>query len=44
MTIFDRMHLSHMAQIQNRFDFPPAPKLNANGRLDQSRARKSGVA
>ena len=28
MTILDRMRVSHMAQMQNMFDFPPAPKLN----------------
>jgi cytochrome c peroxidase len=27
-----------MAQMQNIIDFPPAPKLNPEGRLDQSRA------
>jgi cytochrome c peroxidase len=29
-----------MAQIQNMFDFPPAPKLNVLGRLDRARATK----
>ena len=26
--ILDRVQVSHMAQMQNMFDFPPAPKLN----------------
>jgi cytochrome c peroxidase len=30
-----------MAQMQNMFDFPPAPKLNAAGRLDPSKATES---
>src|SRR5436190_301108 len=35
MNILDRIQVSHMAQMQNMFDFPPAPKLNpATGRLD----------
>ncbi|HEX8873451.1 MAG TPA: cytochrome B6 [Nitrosospira sp.] len=38
MTIFDRIHVSHMAQLQNMFDFPPAPKLDSQGRLDPARA------
>jgi len=25
--ILDRVQVSHMAQMQNMFDFPPAPKL-----------------
>ena len=29
---------SHMAQMQNMFDFPPAPKLDALGRLDPAKA------
>jgi cytochrome c peroxidase len=38
MTIFDRIHVSHMAQLQNMFDFPPAPKLKSDGRLDSTKA------
>ncbi|WP_025040303.1 cytochrome b6 [Nitrosospira briensis] len=38
LTIFDRIHVSHMAQLQNMLDFPPAPKLNTQGRLDPSKA------
>ncbi|HEX6963297.1 MAG TPA: cytochrome B6 [Lacipirellula sp.] len=33
-TIFDRVEVSHMAQMQNMFDFPPAPKLDVFGRID----------
>jgi cytochrome c peroxidase len=33
MMIFDRVQVSHMAQMQNMFDFPPAPKLNNLGML-----------
>lgn len=42
--VFDRIHVSHMAQMQNMFDFPPAPKLDANGRLDETKATKSELA
>jgi cytochrome c peroxidase len=31
--ILDRVQVSHMAQMQNMFDFPPAPKLDTEGRL-----------
>ncbi|MCK0511264.1 cytochrome B6 [Aromatoleum buckelii] len=37
-TIFDRIHVSHMAQLQNMLDFPPTPKLNVEGRLDPAKA------
>jgi cytochrome c peroxidase len=33
-----RSVIPHMAQAQNMFDFPPAPKLNRLGRLDRSKA------
>jgi cytochrome c peroxidase len=33
MNILDRIQVSHMAQMQNMFDFPPAPKLDTEGRL-----------
>jgi cytochrome c peroxidase len=37
--ILDRVRVSHMAQAQNMFDFPPAPKLDpATGRLDRAKA------
>jgi cytochrome c peroxidase len=39
--ILDRVRVSHMAQMQNMFDFPPAPKLNSMGRLDPARANQS---
>jgi cytochrome c peroxidase len=39
--ILDRVRVSHMAQMQNMFDFPPAPKLNVLGRLDASKATES---
>ena len=40
--ILDRVQVSHMAQMQNMFDFPPAPKLDpVTGRLDPSKATES---
>ena len=41
MNILDRTEVSHMAQMQNMFDFPPAPKLNSLGRLDPTKASQS---
>ncbi len=42
MNILDRIQVSHMAQMQNMLDFPPAPKLDSvNGRLDPDRATES---
>jgi cytochrome c peroxidase len=38
MNILDRIQVSHMAQMQNMFDFPPAPKLDSTGHLDPSKA------
>jgi cytochrome c peroxidase len=38
MNILDRIQVSHMAQMQNMFDFPPAPKLDIQGHLDPSKA------
>ena len=36
MNILDRIQVSHMAQMQNMLDFPPAPNLTPiTGRLDQ---------
>lgn len=43
MNILDRIQVSHMAQMQNMFDFPPAPKLKADGRLDHAQATESEV-
>jgi cytochrome c peroxidase len=40
--ILDRVQVSHMAQMQNMFDFPPAPKLNpVTNRLDPAKASES---
>jgi cytochrome c peroxidase len=41
MNILDRIQVSHMAQTQNMFDFPPAPKLDVEGRLDPAKATES---
>jgi cytochrome c peroxidase len=37
-TIIPRVQVAHMAQMQNMFDFSPAPKLDAQGRLDSTQA------
>lgn len=39
--ILDRVQVSHMAQFQNMLDFPPAPKLNTEGRLIREKATES---
>ncbi|MDB5340193.1 MAG: cytochrome c peroxidase [Planctomycetaceae bacterium] len=39
--VLDRIQVSHMAQMQNMFDFPPAPKLDAEGRLITDKATES---
>ena len=36
-----RTAIPHMAQMQNMFDFPPAPKLNRIGRLNPAKASES---
>lgn len=42
--ILDRVQVSHMAQMQNMFDFPPAPDLDVvTGRLDRSKASESEI-
>ena len=41
MNFLDRVRVSHMAQVQNMLDFPPAPKLNVLGRLDPAKATQS---
>jgi cytochrome c peroxidase len=41
MNILDRIQVSHMAQMQNMLDFPPAPKLTVTGRLDPGKATES---
>ena len=38
MNFLDRVQVSHMAQMQNMIDFPPAPKLSAFGTLDRKKA------
>jgi cytochrome c peroxidase len=40
-TIILRVQVAHMAQMQNRFDFPPAPKLDVQGRLDPAQVTES---
>jgi cytochrome c peroxidase len=42
--VLDRIHVSHMAQMQNMFDFPPAPKLDPTGRLIPSMATRAEAA
>jgi cytochrome c peroxidase len=37
-TIIPRIQVAHMAQMQNMFDFPPAPKLDPSGFLDRTKA------
>jgi cytochrome c peroxidase len=41
LMILDRVQVSHMAQMQNMFDFPPAPRLNSQGRLDHAKATEA---
>ncbi|HEY6262983.1 MAG TPA: hypothetical protein VIW47_15410 [Nitrospiraceae bacterium] len=42
MNILDRIQVSHMAQMQNMLDFPPAPKLDPiTGRLDPKKATEN---
>lgn len=42
MNILDRIPVSHMAQMQNMFDFPPAPKLDpATARLAKDKASQA---
>lgn len=44
MNILDRIPVTHMAQLQNMLDFPPAPKLTVIGRLDPTKATPSELA
>jgi cytochrome c peroxidase len=39
--ILDRVQVSHMAQMQNMFDFPPAPKLNPVTNRSTRRRRRA---
>jgi cytochrome c peroxidase len=41
MNILDRIQVTHMAQMQNMFDFPPAPKLTVTGHLGPKKATES---
>ncbi|MGQ0811886.1 MAG: cytochrome B6 [Nitrospiraceae bacterium] len=43
MMVFDRLLVPHMAQMQNMIDFPPAPKLNPDGRLNRRRASEQEI-
>src|SRR4029434_1558848 len=40
-TIIPRVQVAHMAQLQNMLDFPPAPTLTPQGRLDRAKATDS---
>lgn len=40
-TIIPRVQVTHMAQMQNMLDFPPAPKLTLTGQLDPKKATES---
>jgi hypothetical protein len=40
-TIIPRVQVAHMAQMQNMFDFSPAPKLDVQGRLDPAQGSES---
>ena len=44
MNIISRVQVAHMAQMQNMFDFPPAPKLDADGRLNRAKATPMELA
>jgi cytochrome c peroxidase len=41
MNILDRIQVTHMAQMQNMLDFPPAPKLTLTGHLDPAKATET---
>jgi cytochrome c peroxidase len=41
MNFLDRVQVSHMAQFQNMLDFPPAPKLMWDGKLDPAKATEA---
>jgi cytochrome c peroxidase len=44
MNILDRIQVTNMAQMQNMFDFPPAPKLTVTGMLDPAKATAGEIA
>ncbi len=41
--VLDRVAVSHMAQFQNMLDFPPAPKLDYDGKLIADKASESEI-
>jgi cytochrome c peroxidase len=43
LMVLDRIQVSHMAQMQNMFDFPPAPKLDHRGYLIHSKASEAEI-
>jgi cytochrome c peroxidase len=43
LMILDRVQVSHMAQMQNMFDFPPAPQLDVTGKLIHDKATESEI-
>jgi len=44
MNVLDRIQVSHMAQLQNMLDFPPAPKLDTvTGRLNRAQANPAEI-
>jgi cytochrome c peroxidase len=45
MNLIDRLPVTHMAQMQNMIDFPPAPKLDPmTGRLNRKKASQQEIA
>ena len=44
INILDRIQVTNMAQMQNMFDFPPAPKLTVRGTLDPTKATAGELA
>ncbi|GFO56320.1 cytochrome b6 [Geomonas sp. Red276] len=44
MNILSRVQVSHMAQMQNMLDVPPAPKLDASGYLIPGKATRAEVS
>ena len=44
MNLIDRLPVTHMAQMQNMIDFPPAPKLDPLGKLDPEQASEQELA
>ena len=44
MNILDRIQVTHMAQMQNMLDFPPAPKLTPTGASTRARQPRASCA